>query len=137
MSYGRKALGEYNSVAAGAESGYASQHRLVQMLMEGFLSRVSIAKGHMERDEIEDKGKSISSAMAIISALKSSLDLEAGGEIAANLDDLYGYMYNRLVDAHANNEVRALVEVSNLMAQVKSAWDAMPDEIKNSPPKPA
>ncbi len=134
MSFGRKALGQYSSVAAEAEAGYASQHRLVQMLMEGVLSRVATAKGQIERKDIEGKSASISSAMAIINALKSSLDLNAGGEIAANLDDLYGYMYNRLVDANAQNETQALTEVSSLMLQIKSGWDAMPEDIKNSSP---
>ena len=134
MSFGRKALGEYNSVAAEAETGYASQHRLVQMLMEGVLSRIATAKGQMERNEIMDKSASISSAMAIINALKSSLDMNAGGEIAVNLADLYGYMYNRLVDANAQHDIDALTEVSSLMTEIKTGWDAMPADIKNSTP---
>ena len=137
MSFGRKALGSYKSVASEAEAGYASQHRLVQMLMEGVLTRVATAKGQIERQDLAGKSSTISSAMAIINALKSSLDLEAGGEIAANLDDLYGYMYNRLIDANAKNEPEALTEVSSLMGQVKSGWDAMPDDIKNNSASPA
>ena len=137
MSFGRKALGSYTSVASEAEAGYASQHRLVQMLMEGVLTRAATAKGQIERQDFAAKSATISSAMAIINALKSSLDLEAGGEIAANLDDLYAYMYNRLIDANTKNEIEALTEVSSLMGQVKSGWDAMPDDVKNSSPKPA
>jgi flagellar protein FliS len=136
MSYGRKALGQYNKVASEAEAGYASQHRLVQMLMEGVLARVATAKGQIERKDFGGKSGSISSAMAIINALKSSLDMDAGGEIAANLDDLYGYMYNRLIDANTSNQTQPLTEVSSLMSQIKSGWDAMPDEIKSHPPKP-
>jgi len=132
MSFGRKALGQYNQVASEAETGYASQHRLVQMLMEGVLARIATAKGQIERKDLAGKSSSISSAMAIINALKSSLDLNAGGEIAANLDDLYGYMFNRLVDANAQNEVQALIEVSSLMTEIKTGWDAMPEDIKNT-----
>ena len=135
MSIGRKALGEYNSVATEAETGFASQHRLVQMLMEGVLTRVSTAKGQIERGDLEGKSSSISSAMAIIMALKSSLDMKAGGEIAINLDDLYAYMNGRLIDANARNEIEALTEVGSLMGEIKSGWDAMPDEVKNNPPK--
>lgn len=137
MSFGRKALGSYNSVASEAEAGYASQHRLVQMLMEGVITRVATAKGQIERKELQEKSATISSAMAIINALKTSLDMQAGGEIAANLDDLYGYMYNRLIDANTQNEPEALTEVSSLMGQIKSGWDAMPEDIRNNPPKPA
>ena len=130
MTLGRKkALNQYGGVATAAE--YASPHRLVQMLMEGILDKVSIAKGMMSRQDIEGKGKQISMAMSIITALKGSLDLNAGGEIASNLDDLYGYINGRLVDANVNNDVSALDEVSDLVGQIKTAWDAMPDEVKN------
>ena len=134
MAIGQKALGKYNSVATESEVGYASQHRLVQMLMDGFLARVATAKGQLERNEIMEKSASISSAMSIITALRSSLDMKAGGEIAANLNDLYGYIHNRLVDANAHHDIGALTEVSSLVGEIKSAWDAVPEEIKNMKP---
>ena len=130
MTLGRKkALDKYGGVATTAE--YASPHRLVQMLMEGVLDKISTAKGSISRNDIQNKGKQLSMAMSIIAALRGSLDIEAGGEIATNLDDLYGYIHNRLVDANVNNDISALDEVSSLIGQIKSAWDAMPDEVKN------
>ena len=47
MSYGKKRSGvaQYGKVAAESEVGYASPHRLVQMLMEGALDKVATAKG--------------------------------------------------------------------------------------------
>ena len=130
MTLGRKkALDQYGGVATTTEN--ATPHRLVLMLMNGVLDKIAAAKGQIERQDFSGKSTSISSAMAIINALKSSLDMKTGGEIAVNLDDLYGYMYNRLVDANVNNETTALSEVASLMAQIKSAWDAMPDEVKN------
>jgi len=130
MTLGRKkALDQYGGVATTAE--FSSPHRLVQMLMEGVLDKVAAAKGQIERNDLAAKGASISSAMAIVNALKSSLDLNAGGDIAVNLDDLYGYMYNRLVDANAKNDTQALTEVGSLMNEIKAGWDAMPDEIKH------
>ena len=130
MTLGRKkALDQYGGVATTSE--FSSPHRLVQMLMEGALDKIAAAKGQLERNDLSGKSANISSAMAIINALKSSLDMKSGGEIAANLSDLYGYMYNRLIDANSNNETQALTEVSSLMAEIKTGWDAMPEEIKN------
>lgn len=131
MTLGRKkALNQYGGVAAAAE--YATPHRLVQMLMEGVLDKVATAKGLIDRNDLMGKGRQIGIAMSIITALRSSLDMEAGGQIAANLDDLYGYINNRLIDANVNNDLAALDEVTSLMGQIKSAWDAMPEEIKQS-----
>ncbi len=126
-----KALNQYAGVATTADN--ASPHRLVQMLMQGVLDKISAAKGQIGRKEFSAKSSSISGAMGIVNALKSSLDMNSGGEIAANLNDLYGYMYSRLLDANANNEIAALDEVSVLLVEIKSAWDAMPVEVQNAP----
>ena len=132
MSYvkSQKAINAYGESSAKSESGYASQHRLVQILMENFLTRVSVAKGQISRDDFAGKSEQISTAISIITALKASLDIEAGGEIATNLDDLYGYINNRLLEANINNDVTALDESASLIGQIKSAWDAMPEDIK-------
>ena len=131
----RNALDQYsrNAVQTGVES--ASPHRLTQMLMEGALDKIAAAKGNMERGEIQAKGDQIGSAISILEGLRSSLDLEKGGEIAHNLDDLYTYMERRLLDAHRNNDLAILDEVSDLLRQIKGAWDAIADhpDVKNHP----
>lgn len=134
MSYGKKPSGiaKYGKVAAESEVAYASPHRLVQMLMEGALDKVATAKGCIERGDLEGKSRQITWAMSIVNGLRSSLDLDAGGPIAANLDSLYEYMTRRLIDASAQNDAAALTEVTDLLLEVKGAWDAMPDDIKHA-----
>lgn len=134
MTYGKKRSGvaQYGMVAAESEVAYASPHRLVQMLMEGVLDKVATAKGCVERNDLEGKSHQITWAMSIINGLRTSLDLEAGGAIAVNLDDLYTYMTRRLIDASAQNDPAALGEVIDLMLEIKGAWDAMPDEVRST-----
>lgn len=83
------------------ESGLtdASPHHLIQMLMDGFLARVNTAKGAMVRSDMELKSVYISRAMAIVGGLNEAIDLEKGGEIAANLNQLYSYINRRLLQA--------------------------------------
>jgi len=130
----RNALDQYsrNAVQTGVES--ASPHRLIQMLMEGALGKIAAAKGNMERGNIQAKGDQIGSAIAILDGLKSSLDKERGGEIAQNLEDLYVYMERRLIEAHSNNDTAILDEVSDLLRQIKEAWDAIGDQAAASEP---
>jgi flagellar protein FliS len=134
MSYGKKTGGaaKYGKVASESEVAYASPHRLVQMLLEGALEKLAIAKGCVERNDIEGRSRHITWSMSIINGLRASLDLESGGAIASNLNDLYEYMNRRLVDANVQNDAAALVEVSGLMLEIKGAWDAMPDDIKHA-----
>lgn len=130
----RNALDQYsrNAVQTGVES--ASPHRLIQMLMEGALGKIAAAKGNMERGNIQAKGDQIGSAIAILDGLKSSLDKERGGEIAQNLEDLYVYMERRLIEAHSHNDTAILDEVSDLLRQIKEAWDAIGDQAAASEP---
>ena len=114
-------------VQAGA---YASPHRLIQMLIDGALDKISAAKGFMQRGQIAEKGSYISWAISIIAGLRTSLDAQKGGEIAANLEALYDYMERKLVIANSRNDQAALDEVIKLLREVKEAWDGIPDQIK-------
>lgn len=125
----KSALSQYNSVSVSTGIEDATPHRLVQMLMEGALDKIAAAKGHMARNEVADKGRFISWAISIISGLQSSLDMEAGGELSRNLDDLYDYMVRRLGEAGAKNDPMILDEVSSLLLEVKSAWDVIPTQL--------
>jgi flagellar protein FliS len=121
----RNALDQYSQTAIRTGIESASPHRLIQMLMEGALGKIAAAKGHMERGEIQQKGGKIGSAISILEGLKSSLDKERGGAIAQNLEDLYIYMERRLIEANRLDDGSLLDEVSELLKQIKEAWDAI------------
>lgn len=124
----RSGVAQYKqaSVHHGIED--ATPHRLIQMLMDGVLTKVSAAKGHIARREAAEKGTAIGTAISIVDGLRISLDMEAGGELAHNLDDLYDYMSRCLLQANLRDDVAKLDEVAALMAQIKSAWDAIPPD---------
>ena len=123
------ALSEYASVSVTSGIEDATPHRLIQMLMEGALDKIATAKGHMLHENMSEKGRHISWAISIISGLQSSLDMETGGEVSANLDNLYDYMVRRLGVAGAQNDTAILDEVSSLLLEVKSAWDVIPKQL--------
>lgn len=112
----------------GLETGVtaASPHKLIAMLFEGAMIAILRAQDHMQAGQIVEKGQAISKAISIIdSGLHASLNLEAGGEMAQNLDALYGYMTQQLTQAHIKNDPAMLQEVHGLLADLKSAWDAI------------
>jgi flagellar protein FliS len=119
------AMRQYQSVNNQAQAVDASPHRLIQMLMEGGLTRIAQASGAMEREQIALKGELIGKAIGIIGGLRESLDLAQGGELASNLDNLYQYMVTRLLKANAQNDSSALEEVAKLLRDVKAGWDAI------------
>lgn len=124
------AIKSYSQGAVQSEVTEASPHRIIQMLMDGFLERVAYAKGSMGRKEFAKKSEYISKAIAIVNGLRAGLNMEKGGEIAANLNDLYEYMGKRLIQANASNDIEILDEVYSLMSEVKEGWDAISLEYK-------
>lgn len=123
---------QYGESGDMAEVSYASPHRLIQMLLDGALDRLAVAKGHMLRGEVADKGNRIRGALMLIGGLRASLNKEAGGDIARNLDLLYDYMERRLLLANAKNDPEVLGEIASLLTEIKTAWDAIPDNVKLS-----
>jgi flagellar protein FliS len=125
----QSALKEYGKVSVQTGASYASPHRLITMLLDGALEKISAAKGFMQRGEIANKGNYISWAISIVEGLRLSLDTDKGGEVAENLDRLYDYMERRLVEANASNSEEMLDEVSSLLVTIKSAWQEIPAEM--------
>ena len=119
------ALRQYQTVNTQSQVGDASPHRLIQLLMEGGMSRLAQARGAMQHGQVAIKGELIGKAIGIIGGLREGLDLQKGGEVAANLDRLYEYMVSRLVEANRINDPAMLDEVAALLRNVKSGWDAI------------
>jgi flagellar secretion chaperone FliS len=117
----RNNVSAYQSVSAQAGEA-VSPHRLVLMLLDGVLERVHAARGYIAHGATAEKSQLLHRAVRIIEALRASLDMSAGGEIAANLDKLYDYMCVQLVKANLTNRVELLDEVSNLLQYVRGAW---------------
>ncbi len=129
----QSALKQYKKEMTNNEVDDSDPHRLIQMLMEGALKNIVMAKNYCEKptmrtQEIADKGSKISSAISIIDCLQGSLDHDKGGAIAQNLDSLYDYMKMRLVEANLKNSVEILDEVNKLLLDIKVAWDAIRDQ---------
>lgn len=124
LTHGRasKVKGQYGRIGLETEIAGASPHRLVEMLMDGALARIARAQVHLERGEIAEKGRAVGLAIQIIDGLRASLDMERGGEIAANLDRLYDYMLRRLLEANLANSAEMLAEVTGLLQQIRSGW---------------
>ena len=122
-----QALEQYNKVDVHTGVENASPHRLIQMLLNGALSRIARAKGYVKNNEVARKGESISLAISIIGGLRDSLDHSVDGNLADNLDSLYAYMTYRLTEANVHNDVAMLDEVHALLMEIKTPWDAIAD----------
>lgn len=123
-------LAAYSSAAAHGGVAAADPHKLVVMLMDGAIERIRAAQGCITRGELGEKAQLLQRAIAIVGELQASLDLSAGGQIAANLSELYDYMNRRLLKATVENNVEMLEEVSKLLHEIRGAWISIPAEAR-------
>ena len=126
-------IGHYKQIDCYTGVADADPYQLVLMLLDGALGKFAVAKGLIARNETAKKGEAIGQAISIVNGLRSSLDMSAGGEIAANLDSLYEYIERRLLEANLNNDVAILDEVSSLLREIKTAWESIPPELRKKP----
>jgi flagellar protein FliS len=108
----------------------ADRYEIIQMLMAGAVEKMVFSKVAIEKKQLEAKAEHISKASAIIEALRGCLDFEVGGEVTENLYALYTYMIDRLLDASLNNDPVIIDEVMALLKEIKSAWDAIPQDVR-------
>jgi flagellar protein FliS len=96
--------------------------RLVVMLYDGcvrFLFQSAYAMREGNRKVALER---LRRAEAIIDELRITLDRDKGGEIAANLDALYGFSRSHLLKAWAEQDADKIDEVSRLMGELRDAW---------------
>jgi len=97
---------------------------LVVMLYDGAIQSLVQANALIQRGDIQAKAQQIIRATNIISELSGVLDLEQG-EVAQNLDGIYGYARKQLISANLRNDQRKINEVVNLLKELRSAWQEL------------
>lgn len=101
----------------------ADPKRLIILCYEGVIKNLASAKYYHLSDEFEKKGKAVQNALEIINALREALDFEKGGEIAKNLDLIYGYSIKHILNSDLKRNLEGFDRIIFLMSELKSAWE--------------
>ena len=103
----------------------ASREKLVVLLYDGALRFIDQASMGFETGAYAEIATGISRAFGVVSELRSTLDHEQGGDVAANLDRLYRFVQDRLITANRERHLESLNEARRVMATLKEAWDGI------------
>jgi flagellar protein FliS len=98
---------------------------LVVMLYDGALRFVAHARDAMARNDVAARQQGVSRALAIVSELQSTLDMQGGGAIAGELDRLYAYVTERLTAASITQDVAPLDDASRVLSTLRDGWVAI------------
>jgi flagellar protein FliS len=103
--------------------------QLVLMLFDGALRSLDRALAGFDSLDVGERNTTIHNnltrATDIVRELNSALDLEAGGQLAETLRNLYGFFEQRLLDSNFKKSRKGIDEVQPMLRQLRDAWFAM------------
>ena len=121
MSY-QEAYASYHSTSLDAQTSRASPIELVLLLTDGLLDELARARAHIVAKRYEPRAASINKCVDIINGLSSSLDFESGGQVVANLGQLYDFCARPLPGAGINHDPAQIDEVVKIMTTIRQGW---------------
>lgn len=114
-----------------AEVGTLSQRDLIVKLYRGsekFMRQGILA---IRNNQYELCNDSCQKAKRIFMELLSTLNYDAGGEIAERLRDLYLFFASELVQANIRKEADRLERLLPIVESLREGWEQVPDEMAN------
>jgi len=95
---------------------------LTRMLYEGAAQSVQEALAAHRAGDILGRGNAVTKAVEILGELRFSLRREVAPQYCDTLSGLYGYLQNRLIQAHAEKSESILREVLQLIQTLLEGW---------------
>lgn len=129
MSYGRGAQA-YTQTQV---STTTSQQQLIVMAYDGVLRFLARAKERMREREIEATEQDLVRARAVVEELASTLNMEAGGQIAKNLWNLYIYFSQKITEANLTKTPGPVDEILPILRDLRDGWvklEVPPDDLQ-------
>lgn len=123
-------LAAYQAVATHGGVAAADPHRLILLLMDGALERIASGRAAIQAGSAAERNRLLHRAISIVDELRGSLNMEAGGELAANMSELYTYICQLLLKASIENRADVLDEAGALLQQLRGAWLMVPPEAR-------
>lgn len=123
MSYNSQAAAAYKETSVKT----ASPGSLILMLYAEGIKEINFAISKMNvpkipAKDIESINNHIIKAQEIITELMAALDMDIGGEIAANLLSIYSYFNQQLLTANLKKDYKPLLDVSSMMQELHDVW---------------
>jgi len=94
----------------------------IVLLYDTAIQALTKVRDAMAKRDLPTRHRGISHTLAIINHLQSTLDLSAGGDIARQLDALYTYLRERIIDANMRHRVEPIEESLQLLGTLREGW---------------
>jgi flagellar secretion chaperone FliS len=108
----------------------ANRETILLMMYAGAIRFTKRAIDATERGDVPEKGSLIGKVQEIITELRSTLDFEVGGDIAKNLDRLYLFITQCLIQASIEKKSDKLKDALKILTTLNEAWEAAIESLK-------
>ncbi len=101
----------------------SSPTKLVVLLYQGAIRFLRQSIDDIGKKDMVAKAQSIDRAVAIIQHLQATLDLKRGQVIAQDLDRLYIYAMDRILDGSAKLQAAPIEEAIKVLSTLLAGWE--------------
>ena len=129
--------------AADQPAPIGSLCELVVRLYDLAIAKFEAAAEAAERNDIVARFEATADAAEIIAQLQLALDHTIGGQIADNLDRLYGFILSQLPQVNLDNDAALARRLGDLLQPLRESWmeldrqfDAEEDDLADVLPAP-
>ena len=125
-------ISNFNGYQAYQKNKYetASPHRLITMLYDGAIRFMNQSIANVQALDIEATNLSLSKAQEIVNELIACLNFDQGDDIAVNLNNLYRYVIDLLIQANIKKSVEPIHEAISVIKDIREAWQGISKEVQ-------
>ncbi len=116
-----KAINAYRLSAVGT----ASKNQLVLLLFNEIVKTVRDCIVSMELNDVCSANSKLLKAQDIVDELRTSLNTDAGGHIAAHLALVYEFVYDSLLYANIRKDSKRAKDALAVMTELRDAWQEL------------
>ncbi len=98
---------------------------IIVMLYEGAIRSLSSAEAALKNHDYGEFAECMSRAGNIIDELDVALDMDRGGQIAANLRSLYEFLRRHLLKAQIQKDAQMIKESVSLLQDLYEGWKSI------------
>ncbi len=114
-----------------SETESKSVAELIVMVYDGAIDNLRKAAELYKADKMQDGYEAMEKAKRFVVHLYTTLDEEKGGEIAANLSEMYAYLIERMNFIQATKDIETINESIDLLSNIKEGWVGLAEQVKS------
>lgn len=108
---------------------------LIVMVYDGAIDNLKKAVELYKAEKMQDGYEAMEKAKRFVVHLYTTLDEEKGGDIAANLSDMYAYIIERMNFVQATKDIKTIKESIDLLSNIREGWVGLAAQVKSGQKK--